>query len=31
MRIEETILSNLFQNDEYTRKVTPFIKGAYFA
>ena len=31
MRIEETIISNLFQNDEFTRKVTPFIKGEYFA
>ena len=31
MRIEETILSNLFQNDEFTRKAIPFIKGEYFA
>ena len=31
MRIEETILSSLFVNDEFTRKVTPFIKGEYFA
>ena len=31
MRIEETILSNLFQNDEFTRKAIPFIKGEYFS
>ena len=30
MRIEETIISNLFQKDEFTRKVLPFIKGEYF-
>jgi replicative DNA helicase len=30
MRIEETILNNLLHNDEYSRKVTPFIKPEYF-
>ena len=29
-RIEQTILSNLFFNEEYTRKVLPFIKEDYF-
>ena len=28
---EKTILSNLIYNEEYTRKVLPFIKGDYFA
>lgn len=31
MRIEETILSNLIKNEEYCRKVMPFIKSEYFA
>ncbi len=30
MRIEDTILNNLFHNDEYCRKVVPFIKAEYF-
>jgi replicative DNA helicase len=29
-RIEETILKNLIFNDDYTRKVLPFISGEYF-
>lgn len=29
-RLEETILKNLIFNDEYTRKVLPFISGEYF-
>ena len=29
-RIELTILRNLFFNEDYTRKVTPFIKSEYF-
>lgn len=31
MRIEETILSNLIYNEEYTRKVLPFLKSEYFS
>lgn len=31
MRIEETILSNLIYNEEYTRKVLPFLKKEYFS
>lgn len=30
MRIEETILSSLIHNEEYSRKVLPFIDVAYF-
>ena len=30
-RIEQTALSNLIHNEEYTRKVLPFIKQEYFA
>ena len=30
MRIEETILRNLIYNEEYTRKVLPFLKTDYF-
>ena len=30
-RIEQTALSNLIHNEEYTRKVLPFIKEEYFA
>ena len=30
MRIETTILSNLIHNEEYTRKVIPFIRSEYF-
>ena len=29
-RIETTILSSLIHNEEYTRKVIPFIKSEYF-
>ena len=29
-RIERTVLSNLIHNDEYTRRVLPFIKEEYF-
>ena len=29
--IERTILSNLIHNEQYTRKVLPFIKGDYFS
>ena len=31
MRIETTILSNLIHNEEYTRKVIPFLKQDYFS
>ena len=31
MRIETTILSNLLYNEEYTRKVIPFIRQEYFS
>ena len=31
MRIEQTILKNLIQNEQYTRKVIPFLKPEYFA
>lgn len=31
MRIEETILSNLLVNDDFAKKVTPFLKLDYFA
>ena len=30
-RIEEQLLSNLIHNEEYTRKVLPFIKEEYFS
>jgi len=30
-RIENTIISSLFFNEEYTRKVLPFIKEEYFS
>ena len=30
MRIETTILGNLLLNEEYTRKVLPFLKNDYF-
>ena len=30
-RIERTVLSNLIHNEEYTRKVLPFIKEEYFS
>ena len=29
-RIENTIISNLFFNEEYTRRVLPFVKEEYF-
>ena len=29
--IEKTILANLIYNEQYTRKVLPFIKGDYFS
>lgn len=30
MRIEQTILTNLIYNEDYTRKVLPFLKTSYF-
>ena len=30
-RIESTILTNLFYNEDYTRKTLPFIKPHYFS
>ena len=30
-RIESTILTNLFYNENYTRKTLPFIKPHYFS
>lgn len=30
MKIETTILSNLINNEEYARKITPFLKNEYF-
>ena len=30
LNIEQTILTNLIFNSEYTRKVIPYIKGEYF-
>ena len=30
-RIERTVLSNLIHNEEYTRRVLPFIKEEYFS
>ena len=29
--IEKTTLANLIHNEQYTRKVLPFIKGDYFS
>ena len=29
--IEQTILTNLIYNEDYTRKVLPFIRGDYFS
>ena len=31
MKLEQTILKNLIFNDEYLRKVLPFIKAEYFS
>ena len=31
MKIEKTILSNLLHNEEYCRKVVPFLKSEYFS
>ena len=31
MQLEKTILRNLLRNDDYTRKVLPFIKNEYFS
>jgi replicative DNA helicase len=31
MKIETTILSNLINNEEYARKITPFLKNEYFS
>ena len=31
MRIEKSILSNLIHNEEYCRKVVPFLKSEYFS
>ena len=31
MRLEQTILKNLIYNEDYTRKVLPFIKAEYFS
>jgi hypothetical protein len=31
MRTELTILKNLVYNDEYSKKVLPFLKGEYFS
>ena len=30
-RIEQTIISNFFYNEEYTRKVIPFVREEYFS
>ena len=30
-RLEDTILSNLIHNEDYCRKVLPFLKDDYFA
>ena len=30
-RLEKTILKNLIYNDEYARKVLPFIRSDYFS
>lgn len=31
MKLEQTILSNLIYNEEYSRKVIPFLKSEYFS
>ena len=31
MKLEQTILTNLVHNEEYLRKVIPFIKPEYFS
>ena len=31
MRLEHTIIKNLIQNDQFARKVSPFIKAEYFS
>jgi len=31
MKLEQTILKNLIYNDEYLRKVIPFLKAEYFS
>ena len=31
MRVEQTILKNLIQSEQFTRKVIPFLKAEYFA
>ena len=31
MRLENTIIKNLIYNDQYARKVTPFLKPEYFS
>jgi hypothetical protein len=31
MQLEKTILTNLLRNEDYTRKVLPFIKSEYFS
>ena len=31
MKLEQTILRNLIRNEDYLRKVLPFIKGEYFS
>jgi replicative DNA helicase len=30
LNVEKIILKNLLRNDEYTRKVLPFLKSEYF-
>ena len=30
-RIEQTIIKNLIQSEQFTRKVIPFLKSEYFA
>ena len=30
-RLEQTILKNLIYNEEYTRKVLPFVRAEYFS
>ncbi len=30
MKIEQTILTNLIYNEDYTRRVIPFLKSEYF-
>ena len=31
LTIERTVLTQLVSNEEYTRKVLPFLKGDYFS